>query len=160
VRKAAVGHIYVLELSDGITKVGYTNAPAIRLGGHAQNLKQSGREIVRHWMSPRHIEAGLNEETMIAQCEKLGGIHCGHEKAREWFSGLRFDDVVSAAQSLPQTPCDGNAEVNAAAVRNEFGKIMDRAQGGQPTHVMRYGNAVAVFVPPDWYERAVQALAE
>jgi prevent-host-death family protein len=161
VRKPAAGHIYVLELTGGLTKVGYAMIPAQRLGQHARDIRGHGREILRRWVSPKHVEAGLNEEALIASCLRLGGRphgSGGSDKAREWFSGLRFEDVIAAAESLPFTAYDGN-DRSIEETRITFGEIVDRARfTGEPTRITRQGKPAAVVVSVEWYENTLAAL--
>jgi len=148
-RKPMAGHIYVLEVSDGLIKVGLAGFPAGRLKKHGRDLRRDGREILRHWVSPQHLEAGVNEETLITSCERLGGAH--HGLAREWFSGIQFDDVVASAGHLPFTPRSGDRPVRADEVRHRWRDLLDAAEHGEHITILRYDRPVAVLVPVEWH---------
>jgi prevent-host-death family protein len=147
-RSPVPGYIYVLELTGGVTKVGYASVPANRLGQLARDLKLDDREITRHWTSPRHIEAGLNEETLIEECERLGGVHYGPDRAREWFTGLRFEDVVAAANALQFTACGKEEGIPMEEARMKLGDLIDHARlAGQSTVITRHGKPAAIIAP-------------
>ena len=100
--KPETGHLYVLEATGGLVKVGFSIAPRNRRIGHVSDLKKRGLVITREWLSPEHVEAGLNEKALLAFCRHAGGVNCG--MGREWFSGVSFDDVVTTAATFDCTP--------------------------------------------------------
>ena len=156
-RKPAAGYIYVLELTGGTTKVGYTSAPTVRLSILGHSVQQDNRQVLRYWLSPRHLEAGLNEDALIAQCEHLGGTHCGGRKSREWFSGLRFDDVVNAAESLPQTAWNWNEGELGRRGRLELAGIADPGRPGVTTGAAARALGVSLTTLQRWaHEGMVQ----
>lgn len=48
--------------------------------------------------------------------------------------------------------------VRSAEARRHIRDLLDDAQQGVHTEVRRYDKPVAVIVPHDWYEKAVEAL--
>jgi predicted GIY-YIG superfamily endonuclease len=102
-RSPAAGHLYVLEVTDDITKIGYSDALAGRLGQHESDLQKEGRSILRRWVSLRHDEAFQNEVLLIDACIDQGGRQ--YKRRLEWFTGLSFSDVVAAAEKFPCTEC-------------------------------------------------------
>jgi len=106
--KPKTGYLYVLEVTGGIIKVGFSVEPKARLKQHARASEKKALTVTREWVSPVHVEAGLNEEELIASCERLGGVSC---MGREWFSGVRFDDAVAAAMRLDCTAPEGDVEL-------------------------------------------------
>lgn len=164
-RKSKAGHIYVLEVSDGTIKVGYAGFPAGRLEQHVRDLSRDGREILRNWISPKHAEASVNEETLITSCVQLGGIHHGPDRAREWFSGLQYGDVVEVASHLPLTPItaplspppaphEGNSRMSADEARRRWRDLLDEAQKGETAEISRNGKPIAALVPIEWFRNA------
>jgi hypothetical protein len=107
--KTVTGHLYVLEVTGGLVKVGFSTAPKARLKQHARDTRKKALAIIREWVSPKHVEAGRNEEKLIASCGRLGGTDCG--MGREWFSGVHFDDVVAAATGLDCTAPENGTTV-------------------------------------------------
>jgi antitoxin (DNA-binding transcriptional repressor) of toxin-antitoxin stability system len=48
--------------------------------------------------------------------------------------------------------------VRSAEARKHIRDLLDDAERGVHTEVRRYDRPVAVLVPPDWYEKAIEAL--
>ena len=150
--KPAIGHIYVLEITDGTIKVGYSATPAGRMISHAGAAKRNGEAITRRWISPEHVEAGMNEEALITLCEDLGGKHVG--PGRELFSNLRFEDVVSAAKGLTFTAPVGTRRVSSDGFRRDLRDLLDEvAHDEAHIYLLRYDKPAAVIVPVEWYEQ-------
>lgn len=157
--KPAVGHIYVLEMSDRTIKVGYSACPAERLMVHAVAAKKAGVSITRRWISPEHVEAGLNEKALIASCEGLGGTLC--DGSRERFVGLRFEDVVSTTEDLAFTAREGAVRVTPGDIRRNFHAVLnDVAHHDAHVTIRRYDKSAAVLVPAEWHRRAEALMAK
>ena len=155
--KPAVGHIYVLETTGGIIKVGYSSSPQVRMMAHSGAAKKKGDPITQRWISPEHVEAGVNEETLIDLCGSLGGQRHG---SRERFSGLHFADVVDAAERLPFTAPTGIKTFSACDVRLKLRDVLSAVERGEHVQIERYGTPTAVALSPDWYEHAKAVLGE
>lgn len=156
-RKPTAGHLYVLELSDGLVKVGFAGFPDGRIAQHKHGLSKKGVQIARSWVSPKHLEAYLNEELLIAACAGLGAEA---RFGKEWFSGLRFEDAVAAARSIGHTPSSGDAArsmITSDEARRKIRGLLDEIQADPEAavRVSRHGRPVAVVVSAVWYERAV-----
>jgi len=157
-KNSVPGYIYVLELTDGIVKVGLSVIPAIRLKQHARGLLRNGVGISQEWISPRHAEAAANERLLKSACESLGGEHI---RADEWFAGVSFDDVVATAEVLPFTPHEGTQTMTLEEARPQLGEIVDRARfTGEATLLTRKGKPAGVIVNADWYEAALSFIGE
>lgn len=89
-------HVYVIEFESGRIKVGRSRNVKQRTGQIASIAAAFDESIARTWSSDVHSQAIENEEAMISFCSKRG-----MQSAREYFTGIKFDDVVAFAQSLP-----------------------------------------------------------
>jgi hypothetical protein len=146
------GYLYVLELTSDLIKVGIAGAPVIRLRTHSYDLRKKGITILRQWVSPKHAEAYPNEDSLIAACERLGGIH---QNGREWFTGLRFDDVVTAASALPFTDCSGDGAMAIEEARANLSEIAAQVRLLRKAVMLtRRGNKQVAIVPAELAEAA------
>lgn len=94
-----MSHIYVIEFSCGLIKVGKTRNPKSRISTHASTVRiVSGAEISREWVSIAHTNNSENELKLINFCSSKFGN--GKSKGREWFNGCSFDEVVIYAEKL------------------------------------------------------------
>lgn len=151
-RKPAAGHLYVLELSDDLVKVGFAGFPDGRIAQHRFDLGKRGVQITRSWVSPKHFEAYLNEELLIAACAELGAEA---RFGKEWFSGLRFEDAVAAAKSIPFTELAGDDTQTLEHARSILGEIVEQARlAREPTTITRHGKPAAVVVNAGWHAAA------
>lgn len=94
-----MSHIYVIEFSCGLIKVGKTYNPKNRISTHASTVRNVyGSEISREWVSIPHTNSSENELKVINFCSSM----CSNDnsKGREWFKGCSFDDVVLYAENL------------------------------------------------------------
>ena len=61
--------------------------------------------------------------------------------------------------NLCNAVCMADREVQASDARRDFSSLLDEVEHhGVHVKVLRYITPAAVIVPPDWYERARQAL--
>jgi hypothetical protein len=89
------GHLYVIEFSTGLVKVGRTEIPKNRLTTHAKNAKAHGVDVARSWVSDRHAGHSISERQLIRFCAKIGTRVTG-----EHFSGLDFGMTCRAASTF------------------------------------------------------------
>jgi hypothetical protein len=92
-----MGYLYLLELSDGVVKVGVTHSPEQRLETHRHALEKGGRAIFRRWLSPSHWNFRSNETDMIHALTVLASRGVD---GREWFAGVPMDVAVGMAMTL------------------------------------------------------------
>jgi hypothetical protein len=90
------GHVYVLELSHGVIKVGCTTDPERRFDTHRRTAAIFGSLITSQWLSPAHDLYYRSERRLLHLVEGAGGKKIG----REHFSGVSFDDAVACAHSI------------------------------------------------------------
>lgn len=94
------GYLYVIRFSVDIIKVGRTIAPAGRFHTHYSHSRGLGISVTDQWVSSPHSETQRNETSLVEFCqsraEKVNG--------REYFAGLRFDEVIRFAETLPYVP--------------------------------------------------------
>lgn len=89
-------YLYVIELGDRI-KVGRSGTPVRRLAMHRAGAVQYGVSTGRSWISEQPIGTVDNELALIYRCLRAEG---SARISREWFTGLRFEDVVGYAERL------------------------------------------------------------
>lgn len=86
------GYVYVAELSSGLVKVGRTVNPRGRIDAHRKNAASYGIEVLRIWLSVRHVNYSDNEQALI---RRLGHAENGNEYFRQ-----PFEEVAAAAGAL------------------------------------------------------------
>jgi hypothetical protein len=60
-----VGHLYVLEFSDGLIKVGHANDPAKRVISSARDIAgRWGVSLTQRWVSEAHEGSEMNEKRL------------------------------------------------------------------------------------------------
>lgn len=87
-------HIYVIQFSSGIIKVGQTRNLDRRLADHEAGAKNHGHDVLRSWTSSAHSTWKAHEQALIDYCEALFGPPV---RGREHFAGSDFDAVVNYA---------------------------------------------------------------
>lgn len=87
-------HLYAIEIIGVGTKVGITDHPTKRLAAHQRTARDHGRKIGRQWVSVRHVEASLNERTLMVAFYRSGMSE---------YLRARFDAVMERAERLPMT---------------------------------------------------------
>lgn len=90
------GYVYALRFDNDLVKVGLSRRLRSRLRTHAREAARYGVSPGEAWTSPAHDNFGENEQALIA----FGRNHCSESTGREFFFGLRFDDLVDFAESL------------------------------------------------------------
>ncbi|MEV8639379.1 hypothetical protein AB0395_47780 [Streptosporangium sp. NPDC051023] len=93
-------HIYVVEMSNDILKVGYSNHPHQRISKHAQNAGAFGAAITAVWVSPPCCNARAAERAMIEYGHASGTA----ANNNEYFKGLTFSEMIAFAESLKLEP--------------------------------------------------------
>lgn len=104
------GYIYVIEFSDKTVKIGRTQSMERRGAQHDGDAQKFGLTIVRTWSSPAHRKYKSNENALGKYCREIPG---SENRAREYFTGVDFDDVVLFANGLdlsPSTPDERDAD--------------------------------------------------
>lgn len=82
------GHLYIVEFTSGVLKVGKSANPERRLEQHAK------AGLVKHaWVSARHLGCSATERELLAYCADHGQLHGG----REYFTGLKLSPVIIRA---------------------------------------------------------------
>ena len=97
-RRPDVGHLYVVEFTSGVIKVGKAVGPKSRIASHSKFAAIHGDGIVRSWSSERHHGYSDSERDLITFCKKRGSRVFGHE----YFRDVTFDDARIFAGLLAQ----------------------------------------------------------
>lgn len=108
-----VGHVYVIELSNGIIKVGKTANPFKRIKKHAADAAPYGFKVVKLWLSIAHRNPAEVEKLLIGYGQQSGSARV----REEYFLDLDFGETVRFANSVAYQPID-LAEI-AEAIRLE-----------------------------------------
>jgi hypothetical protein len=91
------GHVYVIQFSTGVVKVGKAVGPTTRLSHHALQAKIHGVSIAASWTSERHSDHSKTERRLIDYCASRGvRIAAGNE----YFTGVSFEDARDFAARL------------------------------------------------------------
>lgn len=90
------GHIYLIEFSEGTTKVGFSTKPEKRLSQHASGVAGFGIGITRSWVSEAFDSASTAESVLISWC----ALNCAKHRKSEYFTGIDFTDAVEWAKGL------------------------------------------------------------
>jgi hypothetical protein len=91
------GYVYVIAFSNGVVKVGRTQAAGNRLGEHRRAARSFGISIEAQWESPHHHGWVENEQALMRFAVELGGT----PTTPEYFTGVDFDALVAKASELP-----------------------------------------------------------
>lgn len=94
------GHVYVLRFSDNTVKVGRTIDPDERFEHHKTTARKDQSILTDMWVSPQHGNSNQTERKLIEFCRARGLKHRGNE----WFSNVRYDDLVKYAEELELAP--------------------------------------------------------
>ena len=143
--KSTLGsYIYALQFSIDVVKVGMSVSPSKRLHTHYGYSRGLGISVVAQWISAPHLEAERNEAELIQFCRsRARGVN-----AREYFVGLRFEDVVEFAEGLTYIPAASAEEVpglpNDARWRQVCAALKQRITDGTYPPGERLPSVVAV----------------
>lgn len=77
--KLAAGHLYVVEFTSGVVKVGKAENPAARLAAHARLAEIHGGAVKATWTSRRLIAYATAEQELIELCARQGRLVSGRE---------------------------------------------------------------------------------
>lgn len=91
------GHLYVIQFSNYVIKVGQTNHIARRLPEHRHDARTFDLTITKVWTSPAHADYLGNETRLLVAVAKM---HDAGRAKREYFHDAEFDKVVTLAESL------------------------------------------------------------
>lgn len=75
----APGHVYVIEFSSGVVKVGKAKDPKARLAAHAHLARIHGGALRASWASRELIAYAGAEQELIRLCSKRGRLVAGRE---------------------------------------------------------------------------------
>jgi hypothetical protein len=93
-----MGHLYVLEFSDGCIKVGHANTPGKRVVSSAREVAgRCGVRLTQRWVSPAHEGSKDNEKKLNHWACCCGRPVFGF---RGVFTEVPFTAAVEAAQQL------------------------------------------------------------
>jgi hypothetical protein len=93
-----MGHLYVLEFSDGCIKVGHANTPGKRVVSSAREVaRRCGVTLTQKWVSEAHEGSEMNEKKLAHWACCCGRPVFGF---RGVFTEVPFDAAVEAAQQL------------------------------------------------------------
>lgn len=106
-----VGHVYALQFSTGVVKVGQTKQPKARLADHAKTAQAHGHAVHETLLSPPHTNYLANELALIAFCSSRGSLIAG----REYFEGCDMEEVARFFGDLPiAAPTEADKRAAAA----------------------------------------------
>ena len=93
--------LYVLEMSNGIVKVGRTASPRFRMRSLIKQCRvEFGADIHRIHFSNESNSLHANEQWLI-ECAAAEGVRVPGR--REYFTGLSFDRMVGVLCAAPET---------------------------------------------------------
>jgi hypothetical protein len=93
-----MAHLYVLEFTDGLIKVGHANDPAKRVSSSAKAIAgRCGVTLTQRWASPAHEGSEMTGKRLAHWACCNGRPVSGF---REVFTGVTFDQTVAAAQDI------------------------------------------------------------
>jgi hypothetical protein len=96
-RSADHGHVYVIEFSSGVVKVGKAANPDSRLASHDLHARIHGVQVTKSWASDRHSGYAKTERRLIKYCARLGvRIADGNE----YFTDISFEAARDFAAQL------------------------------------------------------------
>jgi len=141
------GHVYVLEFSMDVIKVGRTNNPRGRVRQHESDALRFGGHLTRWWLSPSHRGYYASEAALIAAAHKEGTLLGG----AEYFTGCSFEAMVAVASALPMTP---SMPIEREADRERSARALEKVKGffGNPElepaegSLLRVDDCAAAFV--------------
>lgn len=111
----SMGHLYAIEFSGGLVKVGRAMNPKRRLAQHRSRVGVAGLAVLRHDSARCQSDAATAEQRLIARCAK----ECGQRRADEWFVGLDFARVCEwMTEEAERTPVE-QAEPAGLMVRRD-----------------------------------------
>lgn len=79
IAKYALGHIYVVEFTSGVVKVGKAANPKARLATHTQLAEVHGGGVKSSWISRRLVAYADAERDLIMLCSRRGRLVAGRE---------------------------------------------------------------------------------
>ena len=88
--------IYVIAFDSGVIKVGRGYSPEQRIKAHRKIGIIAGWKIIQTFSIECKFDAIKAEKHLIAKCIEK----CSEVRAREWFLGLEFDNVIEEAKTL------------------------------------------------------------
>lgn len=91
-----MGSLYVCLFSTGHIKVGRSSKPVLRIRQHADRVSCLGVSIVNSHVVQCDHDTSLSELALIKHCE----ANATSKHSKEWFGGLNFDEVCTAANEV------------------------------------------------------------
>jgi hypothetical protein len=93
-----MGHLYVLEFSDGSVKVGHANEPGKRVTSSAKAIAgRCGVSLAQRWVSQAHEGSEMNQKRLVHWACCCGRPVFGF---RDLFTEVSFAETVRSAQLL------------------------------------------------------------
>lgn len=115
-RTMRAGHIYAVQFSNGVLKVGQTRKPKTRFADHAKAAQAHGHSVEETLLSPPHINYLDNERALIAFCSEQWSLAAGHE----YFADADIEAVVRFTSSMRFTePTQAQRDAEAAIGMDE-----------------------------------------
>lgn len=88
------GHLYVLEFSSGVVKVGRSVQPTERIRDHVAAARRFGVTLGRSWTSDAVVDEVVAEALMLAEIART----TGGRKRDEWVNDISFAHAVEVAK--------------------------------------------------------------
>jgi predicted GIY-YIG superfamily endonuclease len=112
------GHLYVIEFSTGVIKVGRSVNPATRLKEHTREAGRYGVTVLNAWASAEH-EGIVQSERQLVDYARTQGTEAG---GYEYFKGASFDAIKEYAESIDHNACADLATKERKVLDPEFVK--------------------------------------
>jgi len=106
--RSTSGHLYILEFSTGVMKVGRSFQPVARIATHTRSALVHGVEVRQSWTSVEHDGCLDTERQLIAFCQDIG-----EQIDKEYFRGVAFDAAREVAGRLAARGLDQTVQPDA-----------------------------------------------
>lgn len=139
-----MAYLYTILFSNGLIKVGMTTGnPKNRLVSHAASLGRANIDVVDYEFCKCPKSVVRNAESLLI--EKCKTVQDVTQKSKEWFYGLKFDDVAKWMQdSVGQCTEKKNAVVNEAGDIDITDSMIDAFED-RALDVMRFALEVSMM---------------
>lgn len=144
-----LGHVYVVEFSDGWVKVGMGRRPKGRISAHQSISKMRGAIMTRSCVSALLVDCKGAERELIEMCAKSGVSEHGNE----WFSGVDFEELAGAVACRFEAATDETLALDRKT-KNEQG---DRIVSAVRSSFEKTGPIDELQFPTDWSAALVHA---
>ncbi|MEU6709978.1 GIY-YIG nuclease family protein [Nonomuraea sp. NPDC046802] len=136
-----VGYVYVVELSNGLIKIGRTANPRKRMEQHLRQAGPFELKIVRLWLSVVHRDPVQVEKLLLS----YGRQHSTAQVLDEYFKGLGFASTVRFAATVDHEPV---TEVTLAELAKQEREAREASPFFQATRAAMQGRTPTSSATP------------